>query len=80
MPPCRYTKTVGNADCQKSQCCCTMRVWQVGLESVEVTEVQRVVWGGSGSFTVSSETHVTNLMGACWAGSCTATGGPLRAG
>ncbi|GLC38736.1 hypothetical protein PLESTB_001455300 [Pleodorina starrii] len=36
----------------------------VGLDSVAVTEVQRVVWHGGGSFTVSSETSITNMMGA----------------
>lgn len=39
------------------------RTLQVGLDSVAVTEVQRVVWHGGGAFTVSSETNITNMMG-----------------
>ncbi|GLI63644.1 hypothetical protein VaNZ11_006642 [Volvox africanus] len=36
----------------------------VGLDSVAVSEVQRVVWHGGGSFTVTSETNITNMLGA----------------
>ncbi|GIL87837.1 hypothetical protein Vretifemale_15885 [Volvox reticuliferus] len=36
----------------------------VGLDSVAVSEVQRVVWHGGGAFTVMSETNITNMLGA----------------
>lgn len=34
------------------------------MDAVVVEELQRVVWQNAGAFTVTSETHVTNITGA----------------